>query len=60
MATTPDPTKAPKAPKIAKAPVSLAERTKAALSTAALRGKVTTSELEMIEQHCAKLRALLA
>ena len=40
--------------------VSLVDRTKTALSTAALKNKVTTEELEVLKSHCDKLIALLA
>lgn len=57
MATTTAPTKTA-APK--KTPVSFIERTKKQLSTAALRGTLKVEEIEALESHIAKLKALLA
>lgn len=62
--TTPSTTSAPaavvKAPRAKRVQKSLAERTKDQLSMAALRGKMTIEELQVLEAHCAKLRGLLA
>ena len=43
-----------------KTPPSLVERTKAQLSTATLKAKVTIDDLTALETHIAKLKALLA
>jgi hypothetical protein len=51
---------AAKAPRTARAPVALHERMKNQLSTAVLRSKIGTDELEVLESHIAKLKGLLA
>lgn len=43
-----------------KTPPSLVDRTKAQLSTATLKAKITLDELSALEAHIAKLKALLA
>lgn len=48
-----------KASRTARAPVALHERMKNQLSTAMLRGKIGTDELEVLESHIAKLKGLL-
>lgn len=58
MATTT--TKTPSEPKVKKPAPSLFERTKAQLSTAALRSKITGDELDALAAHIAKLKALVA
>lgn len=58
MATNTKPTTSTDKPK--KTPPTLVERTKAQLSTATLKAKVTIDDLTALETHIAKLKALLA
>ena len=55
-------TQTPKTPavKAARKVISLVDRTKAALSTAALKNKITVEELTALKSHIDKLTALLA
>lgn len=65
MATTTTPktevvAPAVKAVKAKRAPVAFAERIKTQLTGMALRNKLTVEEIEVLEAHLAKLKALLA
>lgn len=56
-------TKEPVKPATQKTPkptISIVERVKAQLSTAALKGKVSADELSALENHLGKLKALLS
>ena len=46
--------------KTARKVVSLVDRTKAQLSTAALKSKITVDELAALEAHIGKLKSLLS
>lgn len=63
MATTPQASKNDKnekAPKVAKEPVSLADRIKSQLNAAVLRNKISVDELSDLEQHIKKIAGFLA
>lgn len=52
-------TKTEKITKTKKEPVSLTERMKSQLNTAALRGKISVDELSDLEQHIKKIAGFL-
>lgn len=59
MATQTAP-KTPATPKAVRAPVDLIARTKTQLSTAVLKAKLSTAQLDDLASHITKLKALLA
>lgn len=50
----------PKAPRVKKDPIALVQRIHSQLTTGVLKSKLSAEDLDLLEKHISKLKAILA